>query len=368
MADLEITANELGTIDTNQISQITLKDGTLIMVNGGAEQAQPEEEFVQEEQAQEEQVQEEQAQEIPAEEGQENQLRHRPMMPMMMPPRPMIHPRPMVPPPRRMVPPVPMRPMVVPRGPAMRTVAPVFRARPGMHMPMPPRPHVVPPKVIPGPVPRPVVMPRPVPKRVIAPVPMHKPGMMMPPRPMPVGMGFRARPNTEPDEEAAEYEQEEVAGEDQYAEYDQEEDYQVDDLRHRPMMMVPPPRHMPMRPRVMPPPMIPHRRGPMMAPMMGYNTFQPRVFRHRPRPRIVPVPMFTPLNTTFQPRMMGMRGPRYGPMPPMMRPPLYFRGKERSNSYDEAEQQQQECQENQEQQCEEQKCTKSVCTKCGKEF
>ena len=63
MADLEITANELGTIDTNQISQITLKDGTLIMVNGGAEQAQPEEEFVQEEQVQEEQVQEEQAQE-----------------------------------------------------------------------------------------------------------------------------------------------------------------------------------------------------------------------------------------------------------------------------------------------------------------
>jgi len=84
MADLEITANELGTIDTNQISQITLKDGTLIMVNGGAEQAQPEEEFVQEEQAQEEQVQEEQAQEVPAEEGQENQLRHRPMMPMMI--------------------------------------------------------------------------------------------------------------------------------------------------------------------------------------------------------------------------------------------------------------------------------------------
>ena len=183
--------------------------------------------------------------------------------------------------------------------------------------------------------------------------------------PVPMKPVFRARPNTEQqeEEEAAEYEQEEVAGEDQYAEYDQEQDYQVDDLRHRPMMMVPPPRHMPMRPRVMPPPMMPHRRGPMMAPMMGYNTFQPRVFRHRPRPRIVPVPMFTPLNTTFQPRMMGMRGPRYGPMPPMMRAPL-FRGKERSNSFDDAEQQQQE----EYQECQDQQCTKSVCTKCGKEF
>ena len=142
----------------------------------------------------------------------------------------------------------------------------------------------------------------------------------------------------------------------------------------RPMMMVPPPRHLhpprhmgpPMRPVVpMVAPIVPPRRGPMM----GYNTFQPRVFRARPRPRVVPVPMFTPLNTTFQPRVYGgygMRGPRYGPMSPMR--PHLFRGKERSNSYDEAEQQQQECQENQEQQCEEQKCTKSVCTKCGKEF
>ena len=68
MAELEITSDQLGTIDTNQIAQISLKDGTLIMVNTGAEQEQQveqveqapvEEEFVQEEQVQEEQVQEE---------------------------------------------------------------------------------------------------------------------------------------------------------------------------------------------------------------------------------------------------------------------------------------------------------------------
>ena len=60
-----------------------------------------------------------------------------------------------------------------------------------------------------------------------------------------------------------------------------------------------------------------------------------------------------------------MRGPRYGPMPPMR--PHLFRGKERSQSYDEAEAQQ--CEEQIcEQQCETEQCTKNVCTKCGKEF
>ena len=117
MAEMEITSDQLGTIDTNQIAQISLKDGTLIMVNAGVEQEQQveqaeqtpaEEEFVQEEQAQEEQVQEEQVQE-----GQENQLRHRPMMPLMKPPmRPAVIPmRPVVPPVRPIVAPVPVKPI-----------------------------------------------------------------------------------------------------------------------------------------------------------------------------------------------------------------------------------------------------------------
>jgi hypothetical protein len=256
----------------------------------------------------------------------------------------------------------------------------VYRARPGMPVH---RPHLVPPKVVPVSVPvRPAVMPMHKP----AVVPVHKPpmvparpGMLIKTgiaRPMPIVHPkpfFRARPNTEQQEEEAEYQEEEVAGEEQYGEYEGEET-QGEDLRHRPMMMVPPPprrMHPPMRPVVPVVPMMPPRRGPMMA----YNTFQPRVFRARPRPRVVPVPMFSPLNTTFQPRIyggMGMRGPRYGPMAPMR--PVYLRGKERSNSYDDAEEQayEEQCDQQCEQQCEQQyetqQCTKSVCTKCGKEF
>ena len=135
MASLEITAEELSTIDTNQVAQINLKDGTVIVVNGGAEaqEAQGEEEFVQEEQAQEVQAEENV-------EGQENQLRARPYMGRMVPPmRPVVAPmRPLIPP-RPLVHPVPMRPlppkpMIVPRGPVMRPPMgpPVFRARPGM--------------------------------------------------------------------------------------------------------------------------------------------------------------------------------------------------------------------------------------------
>ena len=73
MASLEITAEELSTIDTNQVAQMTLKDGTVIVINGGAEaqEAQGEEEFVQEEQAQEVEAQEGQVEENA--EGQENQ-------------------------------------------------------------------------------------------------------------------------------------------------------------------------------------------------------------------------------------------------------------------------------------------------------
>ena len=65
MASLEITAEELSGIDTNQVAQMTLKEGTVIVINGGAEaqEAQAEEEFFQEEQSQEVQAQEELAQE-----------------------------------------------------------------------------------------------------------------------------------------------------------------------------------------------------------------------------------------------------------------------------------------------------------------
>ena len=59
------------------------------------------------------------------------------------------------------------------------------------------------------------------------------------------------------------------------------------------------------------------RRGPVPV-YPGYNTFQPRSLRARPIPgRLVhPVSMFTPLNRTFQPPMMGR--------PKLMRPPIHF--------------------------------------------
>ena len=86
----EITPDQLGGIDTNEVASMTLKDGTLIVINGGEEvQAQQEEEFVQEEQPQEEV----QAEEVAEEQTQENQLRARPL-------------------PGRMVMPVPVRPVV----------------------------------------------------------------------------------------------------------------------------------------------------------------------------------------------------------------------------------------------------------------
>ena len=398
MATLEITPDQLGTVDTNQIASIELKDGTLIMVNGAEEvQQQGEEEFVQEEQAQEEQAQEELVEECAENvEGQENQLRARPfpgrMVPPVVPVRPVVAPirpvvpvpvRPVVAPVRPVVPvpvrPLPPKPMVVPRGPMVRP--PVFRARPGMPVV---RPAVVPPKVVKVPVHKPIMAPVPVHKPAVVPVPVPvrphppKPGMLIKPgvaRPLPVPVQtvYRARPNVEQQEEEVDYQQEEVAGEEECCQCDgyEQEVQEGDNLRARPMMMapmVPPPRHHHphMRPPVVPVPVVPL--PPRRGPMMGYNTFQPRVFRARPRPRVVPVPMFTPLNTTFQPRVYGgygMRGPRYGPMPPMR--PHLFRGKERSQSYDEAEAQQ--CEEQVcEQQCETEQCTKNVCTKCGKEF
>ena len=111
--------------------------------------------------------------------------------------------------------------------------------------------------------------------------------------------------------------------------------------------------------------MVP-RRGPVV-----YNTFQPRVFRARPRVMVRPVPMFTPLNTTFQPVVHG-RGMKHHHLPPRAVPMgmgYPFRSKPRSSSYD--------AQENQEYAEEEYagcgtegaECNQTcVCSKCGKEF
>ena len=129
-------------------------------------------------------------------------------------------------------------------------------------------------------------------------------------------------------------------------------------------MVIAPPRPVPMvappRPRVVPVPVatMPPKRGPMP----GYNTFQPRVFRARPRvmPVPAPAPVFTPM-TTYSPMVQGHhvkpRGPMGRPMP-MMKSGV-FRGKEISRNVDDYEQQCEECQN---------QCTKSVCTRCGKEF
>jgi hypothetical protein len=373
-----MTTEEIIGLETAKIAQMELKDGTIVMIKN-EEEVQPQEEVAQEE-AQEVQ-QEEVAENAENVEGQENQLRARPgfphMRPAVVPMRPAVVPmRPAVVPMRPAVVP---RPLIAPRGPMVRPMAPmgVFRARPGMPIHRPP---VVAPKVVPVPMHRPVV---PVPVPVHRPMVPGKPGMLIRPAvaPMPIARPvFRARPNTEPEAEAqeAEYQEEEYNGEEQYCECEegqegqqvQEEqegqEEQVDNLRARPMMMMPMgPRMRP--PMIRPPPMMVRPRPPVpvvpvmpvrRGPMMGYNTFQPRVFRARPHPRIVPTPMFVPVNPTFQPKVV--RGPIPPPMHhPHMHPmrPYVFRGKEASNGNDAEEQQQ----------CENQ-CNKSVCTKCGKEF
>jgi len=369
MADVEMTTEEIIGLETAKIAQMELKDGTIVMIKN-EEEVQPQEEVAQEE-AQEVQ-QEEVAENAENVEGQENQLRARPgfphMRPAVVPMRPAVVPmRPAVVPMRPAVVP---RPLIAPRGPMVRPMAPmgIFRARPGMPIHRPP---VVAPKVVPVPMHRPVV---PVPVPVHRPMVPGKPGMLIRPAvaPMPIARPvFRARPNTEPEAEAqeAEYQEEEYNGEEQYCECEEGQEgqeEQVDNLRARPMMMMPMgPRMRP--PMIRPPPMMVRPRPPVpvvpvmpvrRGPMMGYNTFQPRVFRARPHPRIVPTPMFVPVNPTFQPKVV--RGPIPPPMHhPHMHPmrPYVFRGKEASNGNDAEEQQQ----------CENQ-CNKSVCTKCGKEF
>jgi hypothetical protein len=193
---------------------------------------------------------------------------------------------------------------------------------------------------------------------------------------------YRARPNTE--EQEGDY-QEECVGE-ELCQCEQDLEGTEEQLRARPMPRVMPPYPAKMHPYgfgpVKPRPVLPvmpigvPRRGPMA----GYSTFQPRVFRARPRVGVVmaPKPMFTPVMNTFQPRAyggygFGVRSARptsyhhYG-QKAFMGPGPIFRNRPRSNSYDDAE-------ENAEQYYEDElnaeggECNKScICTKCGKEF
>ncbi len=183
------------------------------------------------------------------------------------------------------------------------------------------------------------------------------------------GGPLRARPQQQ------DYQEEEYLG-DEYCECNDAD--AVDDgnqLRARPMLgrpMVHPPLARPVGVPVPKPvvPMMAPKRGP--APMMGYNTYQPRVFRARPKPVVAAVPMFTPVNTTFQPKVVGGYG--FGPRgmrpvshhhgrPPMVAAPV-FRAKPRSNSYD-AEENNLDSGLNDVECKGENTC---VCSKCGKEF
>ena len=336
------------------------------------------------------------------EEEQDNQLRRRPMM---MVGRPMVPAVPMVPVARPPL--VPPRTMVPRRGPVIRPMAPMggygyglpLRGRPGMPVaaprpvpgkivkpvPVPMRPAVVPvrpvvpvkPAVVPV---RPVVPVKPavVPVRPGVPV---KPAVVpvrptVQPKPVAVPMTvplqkplvnqmikapgvFRARPATQ--EEEADF-QEEYAGEDQYCHCEEQaqEEYPEEQLRGRPLVNRP---VVPiMAPRVVPTPVVPvpHRpvyhpkpvvpvvpvvpkRGPVV-PGVGYNTYQPRVFRGKHGLRTVPIrnpATMLPLTA-------------YPPRPPVHR----YRNRPRSASEGKeyAEEYQNECN---------QTC---VCSKCGKEF
>ena len=342
----EITAEELKGMDLSQVASLQLKDGTLVIINEGEGEAQ----------------QEYQAEEIPQDENtteyvecqetkaQTNNLRARPYYPMAPVAPKMVPVRPVVP-----MKPIPPKPLGVPTVPIRGPMKPMVAPRPGYGV-VPVRP------VAPM---RPVVPVRPV-------VPM-KPTVM--PRPVPV---FRAKPvakNEEVEEQMQEENFQEEQYEDQYCECGQEQQYTEETdtkLRARPyigMPMVPPMHH---KPHIIPPrpvvPMVPvaPRRGPV-APM-GYNTFQPRVFRARPR-RIMPVPMFTPLVGTYQPRVYGYGRPMMHPMRRPMMSPL-FRSKPRSSSFDKAENQEymEECVEQNECNLNTEGNVSKTCTKCGKKF
>ena len=380
MTQVEITPDQIYDIDSNQVSSMQLKDGTVVVVNSEADQGDfTEEQFAEGDFTENDAI-------VATQDN--YQLRARPILGMpvrpVVPARPGVVPvRPVVVPSRPAVVPVPVRPVVVPkpapRGPVVRPGAPmVFRARPGMPVHMPPKMVVAPKPVVPirptVPVMKPVVpglMPKPIPAAVRPAVMPVRPAVV-PGRP-PV---FRARPNYNEEEDF----QEEYAGEEDYCECDDYEGaVEENQLRARPLVapspityapgvVKPVPiNHPPVRPPVVAPPRfapVPPKRGPALV-RPGYNTYQPGVFRERSRvvARPIATPMFTPL------------APGYGvgrvvrPIPPPPRPYGFgmgpvFRNRPNTATYDAQEQDYTE--EYVDEGCEYN--TSSVCSKCGKEF
>ena len=171
---------------------------------------------------------------------------------------------------------------------------------------------------------------------------------------------FRARPNGEMEQEdfQEEYYEEQYPMEEQYCECCTQEEAQTDNqLRARRGQIIHQP--VPMHGQIFAP--APKPSLPMMVPKRGphhnqisridYSTYQPRAFRARRNYVVAPKPMFTPLNSTFQPKALGgygfgAKGLRpvshnhgkhamsYGPI---------FRSRRRSNSYDDAEEFIDEC-------------------------
>ena len=393
MADVEITHDEVRGIDINQVASMQLKDGTVVVVNSEATAEagdyQDEAEFAQEEV---DQVEYDQAGQ--EEVDQANELRARPMVGMPYGGvRPVVPVRPAVVPVRPGV--VPLRPPVfapkpVPRGPVVRPGMPmggvVFRARPGMPVHMPPQKMVFAPKPVvpvrPGvPAMRPVVpgpmMPKPVPVRpAVVPTRPVVPGPKPLVNQMITAPRYRARPNYNEEEDF----QEEYAGEEDYCECDDYEGAEEENqLRARPLVVPapmtyapgvarPPVHHLPHRPPFVAPPRVtpvPVKRGPAVV-RPGYNTFQPGVFRARPRMMVAARPAVRPMMTPVVPGYGVGRVVR--PMPPPPRPygfgmgPVFrSRPETAEQDYDEeyAEEYDAEgCDYNQ----------SSVCTKCGKEF
>ena len=171
---------------------------------------------------------------------------------------------------------------------------------------------------------------------------------------------FRARPNREMEQEdfQEEYYEEQYPMEEQYCECCTQDEAQTDNqLRARRVQIIHQP--VPMHGQIFAP--APKPSLPMMVPKRGphhnqisridYSTYQPRAFRARRNYVVAPKPMFTPLNSTFQPKALGgygfgAKGLRpvshnhgkhamsYGPI---------FRSRRRSNSYDDAEEFIDEC-------------------------
>jgi hypothetical protein len=317
-----------------------------------------------------------------------------------MPVRPVVPVRPAVVPVRPAVVPmrpafVPMRPPVVapkpvPRGPVVRPGMPmggvVFRARPGMPVHMPPQKMVFAPKPVvpvrPGvPAMRPVVpgpmMPKPVPVRpAVVPTRPVVPGPKPLVNQMITAPRYRARPNYNEEEDF----QEEYAGEEDYCECDDYEGAEEENqLRARPLVVPapmtyapgvarPPVHHLPHRPPFVAPPRVtpvPVKRGPAVV-RPGYNTFQPGVFRARPRMMVAARPAVRPMMTPVVPGYGVGRVVR--PMPPPPRPYGFGMGPVFRSRPETAEQDYDEeyAEEYDAEGCDyNQSC---VCTKCGKEF